>query len=378
MTTTLFLCGDIVNYNNSTGHICSPALQAIIASCDYSIANFEAPISGVGSPQRKSGIHHSQRRETIRGLKEQGFDLLLLANNHTMDYGRDGLQATMDLASQVGLDVTGAGFSESEAYTPLIKSINGITVGIINVCESQFGVLDYYPRQDSSGYAWIHHRKVDLLILELKRKCDFVIVCAHAGLEHYSVPQKEWRERYRQFCDLGADLVVGSHPHVPQGYEEYGDSWIFYSLGNFYFDSERYKDRADQTFSIRLFLTKDKKIRFEPIYHHKRGEQVYLSSDEEKIDISYLNRLLGEDYMANLDAMSREAYPMIKRNLLLSLSDFPCDGDFTLTLLKTIKRKIMELIGRREKIDRKLIQLHFLRNESYYYAAKYALEIMNR
>ena len=87
MTVELFICGDIVNYENEDGLICESSLEKIIQKADYSIGNFEAPVQSDGRPIVKSGPHHYQRVETIKGLKTQGFDLLCLANNHIYDYG---------------------------------------------------------------------------------------------------------------------------------------------------------------------------------------------------------------------------------------------------------------------------------------------------
>ena len=98
---TLFTCGDVVNYENADGKVCDEFLAEIISKADYSVCNFEAPITGFGSPQSKSGPHHSQRPETIEGLKEQGFDLLLLANNHMLDFGAEGLEKTIEAAKGV-------------------------------------------------------------------------------------------------------------------------------------------------------------------------------------------------------------------------------------------------------------------------------------
>lgn len=217
----LFVSGDIVNTSNISGSIIAEDLEKVIKSCDYAVCNFEAPIEGFGAPILKSGSHIKNKKKTIKALKSHGFHLLLLANNHMMDYGAEAMQATKDLALSENLDVVGAGSDFDEAYRPLIKEINGLRFGIINACEAQFGVLDYYQSKTSAGYSWINHNQIDKNILQLKKECDFVLVFSHAGLENYNIPQKEWRERYKHLCDLGADVIVGCHPHVPQGYEQY-------------------------------------------------------------------------------------------------------------------------------------------------------------
>jgi hypothetical protein len=339
------------------------------------VCNFEAPIEGFGAPIPKSGPHLNQRRETIAGLRQQGFDLLLLANNHMMDYGVGGLKATLDEIEQNGLDHAGAGMNFSEAYKPFIKEINGYRFGIVNACEAQFGVLDYSSHSEDAGYAWINHSLIDKTILNLKKSCDFVIVFPHAGLENYSVPQREWRYRYRHLCDLGADVVIGSHPHVPQGYEEYESSLIFYSLGNFYFDRLYHADEKEPSYSVILEFGGRGRLAFEPVFHHKQNGQVVLSSDEQRIDIAKLNSQLSEGYVRLLEEMSVAAYDNdIKRWLLLSLSAVPYYGHWA----ESFRTIVSTLLGRRDNLNKNLLHLHLLRYESYYYAAKQALEVKSR
>lgn len=366
--------GDIVNYEKADGIVCSDSLTEVIVSADCSVCNFEAPIAGGGKKQPKSGKHHFQLAETVDGLKKQGFDLLLLANNHIMDFGEAGLKATIDRIVSCELKFLGAGLSFDDAYRPVIQEIQGYKVGMINACEAQFGVLDNFNRLSSAGYAWISHPLIDNTIINLKKLCDFVIVFSHAGLEFYPIPQKEWRTRYRHFCDLGADVVVGTHPHVPQGYENYENSLIFYSLGNFYFDSEKYRFKEDSTYAVWLEFGKDTPLFFKPIFHYKSNGVVSLAPPEKRIDLNALCRLLGAGYEDIHDQMSLEAYDSIRRNLLYSLMHFPYDG----SLFSSIRRIAGDLLKRRKKTDKDLLQLHLLRNEAYYYAARHALEVKVR
>ena len=315
--TTLFVCGDVVNQGNDTGLICSEELAKIITDADYSICNFEAPIEGLGEAIPKSGGNLNQRKVTISGLRKQGFNLLCMANNHIMDYGREALDGTINEAKENDLDVVGVGNNFDEAYKPLIKEIDGLKIGIINACEAQFGVLDYFAKMDQPGYAWINHNKIDVNIMELKKECDFVIVLAHAGLEYFPIPQKEWRYRYKHFCDLGADVVIGSHPHVPQGVEAYQDSFIFYSLGNFYFNTKNHRHKEQRTYSILLELTKDKGISYSPIFHHRQDGQVHLSPDEKKTDLDQLTNYLQSDYQEPHDDMSLKAILLTRFYLIV-------------------------------------------------------------
>lgn len=372
--TTFFVCGDILNYSQPEGNICSAEMENIITSADYAVCNFEAPISGYGKPQQKSGKHHFTRPETIEGLKKHGFNLLLMANNHIMDYGTEAMKATMDRAQKYQLDTLGAGITAEEAYKPLIKEIKGIKFGMINACEAQFGVIDYFNRPNKAGYAWINHHLIDQNIINIRKECDFVIVFSHAGLENYYIPQKEWRSRYKHFCDLGADLVVGAHPHVPQGYEKYNKSLIFYSLGNFYFDSKKYIDKEDHSYALWLKFSKLNTPSFEPIYHLKKRKKVLICPPDNGVDLDKLNSLLETNYSYVCDKMNLEAFKSIKKNLTFSLMPIPYDGQFK----STVRRILNNLIGKAKQNKKELLLLHILRNESYYYAAKHALEVISR
>ncbi|MFC7320004.1 CapA family protein [Halobacillus campisalis] len=371
----MFVSGDIVNYEHNDGLICSEGLSNVISAADYSVCNFEAPIEKYGSPIPKSGPHHFQRKGTIDGIKQQGFNMMCLANNHIMDYGSAALKATIDEARSLKLDTIGAGLTFDEAYKPVIKTVNDLKVGFINASEAQFGVKDYYSDDDQPGYAWINHKEIDRQITILNQECDFVIVLSHAGLENYSIPQKEWRNRYKHFCDLGADVIVGSHPHVPQGYEHYNDSLIFYSLGNFYFDSKNYHSKEDRSYSVMLKFDKNEKVSFEPVFHHKEDGHVQLSTIEKQVNLEELNSKLGDGYEKLHEEMSLQIYnKTIKKNLIYSLVPFTYDG----SLKSSVKRALGFLLKRRKKPDKTLLSVHLLRNEAYYYATKHAMEIIAR
>lgn len=367
----LFACGDVVNYHNIDGRLLDAELERIVQNCDYSVCNFEAPIQGYGNSRLKSGPHLSQKPETLVGLKEQGFDLALLANNHMMDFGKKGLQETLTLIDNIGIEAVGAGINKEKAYAPLIKNINGVKVGIINACEAQFGVIDHFKRNESAGYAWINHPSIDTTILNIKKECDFVLVFAHAGLENYSIPQKEWRERYKHLCDLGADAIIGSHPHVPQGYEKYSNSIIFYSLGNFYFDALSSSNAENESFSIVLTMEKGLPINFEPVFHYTKNKLVHIAPKDKKIDLANLCQRLDEGYDEEHNQMVRDCYPKISGVLIRSLSALPANT----SVLGTLKELVATVIGRRRKQNKDLTAMHFIRNETYYYVVRHALEL---
>lgn len=368
----ILIVGDIVNTKNKESFIDSD-LQKLIKSQDYCVCNFEAPVENLGLKYPKAGPSVFQNKETIKILKEAGFDLLLLANNHMYDYGETGLLDTIKLAKTFNFDIIGAGKNFKKAYKPLVKEINGLNICLINACEAQFGVLDDITLNQSSGYAWINHSIIDQLILEYKNKVDKIIICAHAGLENYPIPLIQWKKRYRDLCDLGADCVVASHPHVPQGYEVYKNKPIFFSLGNFYFDTESFKNSADYSFSVILNITKDK-ISFKPVFHHKSNDKVMLTSSEKNnISFEILNPLIENEY--EIDKMYLDAYFKITKQMFKSIHN----SYYADTLKTLIKKTIFKIFTPNKfKIKKQFLLQHLNRNETYRWVTITALEMLNR
>ncbi len=364
----IFLCGDVFNKKKDNGLICSVELAKIIFAADYAVCNFEAPIEGFGKPEPKPGSILNQKAATISGLKQQGFNLLLLANNHMLDYGKEALEATIKKAGENNLDTLGAGLNADYAYRPLVKKINGLNIGMINACEAQYGEIGI--GEDKVGYAWINHPVIEMSIIKLRQECDFVLVFAHAGLEHYPIPQKEWRAKYKHFCDLGADAVIGSHPHVPQGFERYEKSIIFYSLGNFYFDK---RSQENKSFAVKLKLTNANEPNFEIIRHYTKEGLVQLTPKDKWTNIDELNSMLEpEQYLKAHEKMTLETFKKIKRSLAISVFlPVPLSGQF-----KDFFRMLASFILTRTKAKYKdKHQLHLLKNETYYYVIKNALEL---
>lgn len=168
-----------------------------------------------------------------------------LANNHIMDYGLHGLDATIKSIDKNGFKSCGAGNNIDDARKPIIIDDKDIHVGIIACCEAQFGVA----RQASAGVAefgpWIY-RAID----DLRKNVDAIVVSCHAAVEDSPWPSPYLRELYRSFIDAGAKVVHGHHSHIPQGYEPYGDGMIFYGLGNFAVDPDKWHNYPNAVWSL--------------------------------------------------------------------------------------------------------------------------------
>lgn len=190
---------------------------------EYQIYTFRAPAS----------------REKL--WKEMGADVVTLANNHTLDYGVTALQDTFSLLNDLGIDYVGAGNTLSEALKPCIKEVNGKKIAIFGstrfvpqgfwyVTESNPGLLTTYESTPYYGY-------ICDAIAKAKKECDYVLIYVHFGEEKQHTVAPYQQTVAHGYLDAGADLVVGTHPHVLQGIEFYKGKPIIYSLGNFLFSN---------------------------------------------------------------------------------------------------------------------------------------------
>jgi poly-gamma-glutamate capsule biosynthesis protein CapA/YwtB (metallophosphatase superfamily) len=210
------------------------SISNLFSSADIICANFEAPIIQLGTraaPKAGPSIHQT---EQVLGLLEKcGITHLTLANNHIMDYGESGLRYTLDKLNRY--TIHGAGVTFEDAYRPIFHQQDGCKIALLAFGEAQFGALGMEPFQQA-GFARVDTPLARQAVINASQEADWVIVQIHAGLEMVDIPLPEWRERFREFIDLGADLVIGHHPHVLQGSETYKNKKIYYSLGNFYMD----------------------------------------------------------------------------------------------------------------------------------------------
>lgn len=231
---SLIIAGDCVIDRDPDQQLLGAGLHERITHADVAIANLEAPLPVEADPIPKSGPALATDPDSIDRLDAAGFDLLTLANNHMMDYGATGLRATKTACDASSLKTAGAGDSLSSALEPARVDSHDVEVTVVNVCEREYGVAS----RTESGTAPADHRGAVTAIRDAADSADVVLVVSHGGVEYIPLPPPTRRERLREFVDAGADLVIGHHPHVAQGWEVYGDVPIFPSLGNFAFDRQ--------------------------------------------------------------------------------------------------------------------------------------------
>ncbi|NTV22462.1 MAG: CapA family protein [Candidatus Yonathbacteria bacterium] len=205
-----------------------------IIEADIAFANLETPLV-TGRTIAYGEMTFRADPESAGALARAGFDIVSLANNHTTNFGPEGLLATFRYLSDVGVFFIGAGKSRDEAYAPVLIERNGTTFAFLayTYAPDTYG-LGSSP--DLPGLAGLDTERMIQAVRTAKESADVVVVSMHAGDEYATEPSDVQKEFAHAAIDAGASLVIGHHPHVLQPSERYHDGLILYSLGNFIFD----------------------------------------------------------------------------------------------------------------------------------------------
>lgn len=219
------------------GGVLDAGYRQVVEAADFFMVNQEFPFSSRGTAAEDKQYTFRLPPETVSMFQEMGIDAVTLANNHILDFGEEALLDTCATLDAAGILHTGAGENLEAAKKPVMVEREGIRIGIL-------GTSRVMP--ESAWAAGKNHRGVLATydarialdeIRQMRTECDYVIVYVHWGKEKEAMAQEIQRTLGQQYIDAGADLVIGSHPHVLQGMEYYKGKPIVYSLGNFVFGS---------------------------------------------------------------------------------------------------------------------------------------------
>ena len=228
-------------------------VQPIFNQSDYITGNFENPVllqKEENYTKIDKNIHLFARPKSVDAIKNAGFSVVNLANNHMMDYGPVALNETVDILNDKGIPNVGAGSNVEEATEIEYTNFDGYRVATVGFTDSL--VKDFSAHKYTAGVARATAENIVPTIQHAKKNADLVVVNIHWGIEYNKEPSERQRDMARAISDVGADIIVGHHPHVLSEIELIGDTVVFYSLGNFIFDQgwTRTKDSAIAQFHI--------------------------------------------------------------------------------------------------------------------------------
>lgn len=242
---------------------------------DITFGNLENPIT----PGRDIKVPEMILRADpymASALKDAGFDILSLANNHLMDFGVQGALDTMQYLDDAGIEHIGAGKCE-EAYEPRYIETNGLRLAFLAFTDHDIAQVSYNI-DDSTSTTALDAGKMNTAIVKATKNADFTVVYLHVGTEYASEPDENQIHYSRIAIDAGADLVLGSHPHVVQNIEIYKGKYILHSLGNFIFD-QLWSQETREGVITKIHINKKgiENIEFLPIYINDDAQPEILS-----------------------------------------------------------------------------------------------------
>ena len=271
---------------------------------DLNITNLETVIDVKSRAFNKNALRFINKPETLSSLNSINTNLVCMANNHIMDNGNIGLKNTIKYLKKYKINHVGADFSHKQIYKPFLFKKNNQKIAVINTSEGEEANEKYNNYVGSSD---IESYKVIDQIRRFKSKGYLTILVAHAGVEYIPFPPPYIRNIYKNFVEEGADLVVGHHPHVSQGFEIYKNVPIFYSLGNFTMWKKNLRKNCYHAFFLNIEIQDNKlsNINLVPFQINKNGlnltsknefskKMIELNSflpKSEKIWQAYLNRI---------------------------------------------------------------------------------------
>ncbi len=246
-------------------------IDPVIGTADLRVVNMEGPLTNNDSVSVKdNGLRFTQPMKCLIDIAQR-FQVVDLANNHMYDFGSAGYAETKKNLTLAGIKYFGGYYNSPDTY--YIKEINGFKIAF-------FG-------WNEAGGGGTKTVVADIKKVKEKELADFVVVMPHWGAEYKTIANDNQKKAAADFIGAGADLIVGSHPHVIQGAEDISGKPVFYSLGNFVFD-QYFSKEVVSGLSVKLTLKRNKNggvdssYRLVPIAITQRSQPYETDGDEAK------------------------------------------------------------------------------------------------
>ena len=206
---------------------------------DYMFLNNEFSISDRGTPMPGKAFTFRARSKNVSILKGLGVDGVSLANNHVFDYGRSAFMDTLKYLKRADIKYVGAGKNSKEASKPLYINIKGKKIAVVSATRAEKYVLTPEAGKNSPGvFRTYDDKNYVKAIKKASKKADYVIAYVHWGTEYSTTLESAQVNQAKDYINAGADIVIGAHTHCIQGVGYYKNKPIFYSLGNYWFNSK--------------------------------------------------------------------------------------------------------------------------------------------
>ncbi len=217
----------------------TPDLIDILRESDVLFMNNEFVYSDSDNALPGKAYTFRADKERVSLLHQLGVDIVSLGNNHTYDYGEDGLLDTMDVLEEAGIAYIGAGENIEDASKIVYVVVNGKKIAFVAATEIER--TTQYTKEATATAAGVlktrNPQRFISLIKQAAKNSDYVIAVPHWGTEGALYADASQKRQSQLYAEAGADVIIGGHPHRLQGIAFYGDTPVAYSLGNFWFSN---------------------------------------------------------------------------------------------------------------------------------------------
>ncbi len=230
----------------------------VLKSADITFINLENPVV-TNCPETVVGLIFCADPKMVQGLTYAGVDIVNLANNHSKNYGQSGVDQTVNY----------------------LKQANIASIGLNNVTMKQssnvkFAFVGFDKSQQANPKLTQDEKN---LLIKANLESDVLIVAMHWGVEYQNKALPGVRALAKELVDLGAEVVVGHHPHWVQDWETIGDTPVFYSLGNFIFD-QMWSENTRKGMAVRLTFDGVKLVKqeFLPVFMQNHAQPRFVNN----------------------------------------------------------------------------------------------------
>jgi hypothetical protein len=243
--------------------------KPVLMCHDLLLGNLECAVTS--HPERmKKNYNFRIEKSVLEVLIQAGFDYLSITNNHSFDYGLRGFLDTLKNLESLGIATSGVGKCLKDAKKPWQTVIGKQQIKILSLRAHPIEVNIFRGETQAvatttrPGMLWADQEAYEA-VRSFCSIASFDIVIVHGGDEFSSVPGLYCKKLFRKLIDLGADVVIASHPHVLQGLEVYKNKLIAYSLGNFLFPDMGFSLYCNQSLILSIGIYNNKILYVKPI-----------------------------------------------------------------------------------------------------------------
>jgi poly-gamma-glutamate capsule biosynthesis protein CapA/YwtB (metallophosphatase superfamily) len=310
------------------------------------VTNFENVLENQMYTKRADKVSNLQfsKRSFDNYLNKVKSDIVFtLGNNHLNDLGQDGIDETTSfLEDYKNIEITGIGLV-NDVIIPIIIEDNDKTIAILCVSTDEPEVMSVLATKELMGVLDYNNEIIIDIIKQYKKTVDYFVVIPHWGREYIDYPAVQLRNKAYNWIDAGADLIIGHHPHVIQGKEQYKGRWIYYSLGNFIFPEfyskygvkHKWKESSNQSIMLEINFSDDIKINeFGHIFKIKENKLVRFKKSLEEFNL--------KSQMLDLSKVTVKRYYGIREKILYKL--LHSKYSLLVSLKNTIFNKIKSML----------------------------------